>query len=49
MLAGYLLFETIPIPRTLIGTALIISAGFYIFFREKVTGQMIVTDSPTNK
>ena len=36
MLAGYLLFDTIPVPRTFIGTALIIGAGFYIFFREKV-------------
>ena len=49
MLAGYLLFDTIPVPRTFIGTALIIGAGFYIFFREKVTGQMIATDTPTNR
>ena len=49
ILAGYLLFDTIPVPRTFIGTALIVSAGFYIFFREKVTGQMIATDAPTNK
>ena len=49
MLAGYLLFETIPVPRTFIGTTLIIGAGFYIFFREKITGQMIVTDTPTNR
>ena len=47
--AGYLLFETIPVPRTFIGTALIIGAGFYIFFREKVTGRMIATDTPTNR
>ncbi len=49
ILAGYLLFGTIPVPRTFIGTALIVGAGFYIFFREKVTGQMIVTDTPTNR
>ena len=49
ILAGYLLFDTIPVPRTFIGTALIVGAGFYIFFREKVTGQMIATDAPTNK
>ena len=46
MLAGYILFETIPVPRTFLGAAIIIAAGFYIYFREKVRGQMIATDTP---
>jgi drug/metabolite transporter (DMT)-like permease len=46
MLAGYILFETIPVPRTFLGAAIIILAGFYIYFREKVRGQMIATDTP---
>ena len=49
ILAGYLLFGTIPVPRTFVGTALIVGAGFYIFFREKVTGKMIATDIPKNR
>jgi len=46
MLAGYILFETIPIPRTFLGATIIIAAGFYIYFREKIRGQMIATDIP---
>ena len=46
MLAGYILFETIPVPRTFIGAAIIIGAGFYIYYREKIKGQMIATDTP---
>ena len=46
MLAGYILFETIPVPRTFIGAAIIIGAGFYIYYREKIKGQMIATDVP---
>ena len=46
MLAGYILFETVPVPRTFIGAAIIIGAGFYIYYREKIKGQMIATDVP---
>ena len=46
MLAGYILFETIPVPRTFIGAAIIIGAGLYIYYREKIKGQMIATDVP---
>ena len=46
MIAGYILFETIPVPRTLFGATIIISAGVYIYFREKVRNQMIATDTP---
>jgi len=46
---GDILFETIPVPRTLFGACIIIGAGVYIYFREKVRGQMIATDTPPNK
>ena len=46
MIAGYILFETIPVPRTFLGASIIISAGVYIYYREKVRGQMIVTNTP---
>ena len=36
MVAGYILFETIPVPRTFLGASIIIGAGAYIYFREKV-------------
>ena len=46
MIAGYILFETIPVPRTFLGALIIVSAGIYIYFREKVRGQMIASDTP---
>ena len=46
MIAGYILFETIPVPRTFFGASIIIGAGVYIYFREKVRNQMIATDTP---
>ena len=46
IMAGYILFETIPVPRTFLGAAIIIGAGVYIYFREKVRGQMIASDTP---
>ena len=46
IIIGYLLFDNIPSPRTFIGVALIIGAGIYIYIREKVRDQMIVTDTP---
>ena len=46
MIAGYILFETIPTIRTFVGAAIIIAAGVYIYFREKVKNQMIATDTP---
>ena len=47
IIAGYALFKTIPEVRTLFGAAIIVLAGIYIYFREKVKGQMIATDTPT--
>jgi drug/metabolite transporter (DMT)-like permease len=46
MIAGYILFETIPTTQTFVGAAIIIAAGVYIYFREKVKNQMIATDTP---
>ena len=46
MIAGYILFESIPTTRTFAGAAIIIAAGVYIYFREKVKNQMIATDTP---
>ena len=46
IITGYLLFNDIPSTRTLIGVLIIIGSGVYIYFREKVRDQMIVTDTP---
>ena len=46
ILTGFILFNNIPTSRTFIGVSIIIGAGIYIYFREKVKDQMIVTDSP---
>lgn len=36
ILLGYLVFGDIPQPRTLIGTAIIVSSGLYLLYRERV-------------
>jgi len=46
IITGYLLFDNIPTVRTFLGVLIIIGAGVYIYFREKVKDQMIVTDTP---
>ena len=46
IIIGYILFNDIPTIRTFVGVALIIGAGVYIYLREKVKDQMIVTDTP---
>jgi drug/metabolite transporter (DMT)-like permease len=46
ILTGFILFDNIPTTRTFVGVAIIIGAGIYIYFREKVKDQMIVTDTP---
>ena len=46
IIIGYLLFDNIPSPRTFVGVVLINGAGIYIYIREKVRDQMIVTDTP---
>ena len=46
MIPGYFLFNEVPSGRTFLGVGFIISAGIYIYFREKVRNQMIATDTP---
>ena len=46
IIIGYVLFDNIPTFRTFIGVSIIIGAGIYIYLREKVNDQMIVTDTP---
>ena len=46
IIIGYLFFNDIPTLRTFIGVALIMGAGLYIYFREKIKDQMIATDTP---
>ena len=46
IIIGYILFNDVPTIRTFVGVALIIGAGVYIYFREKIKDQMIVTDTP---
>ena len=46
ILTGYLLFDNIPTFRTFVGVTLIIGAGIYIYIREKIKDQLIVTDTP---
>ena len=46
IIIGYILFNDVPTIRTFVGVALIISAGVYIYLREKARDQMIVTDTP---
>ena len=46
ILTGYILFDNIPTLKTLIGVLIIISAGVYIYLREKIRDQLIVSDNP---
>tara|TARA_B100001741_G_C16526577_1_gene587381 strand:+ start:723 stop:1673 length:951 start_codon:yes stop_codon:yes gene_type:complete len=46
ILTGYIVFNNIPTIRTLVGVIIIISAGIYIYLREKAKDQMIITDTP---
>ena len=46
IITGYLLFNDIPSIRTFIGVVLIISAGIYIYIREKAKDQYIATENP---
>jgi|TARA_Y100000746_G_scaffold64758_1_gene53561 drug/metabolite transporter (DMT)-like permease len=49
MIPGYILFNEIPSGRTFFGVACIISAGVYIYFREKVRDQYIATETPVRR
>ncbi len=46
ILIGYILFDNIPSIRTLLGSTIIIGAGIYIYLREKIKEQLIVSDNP---
>ena len=46
ILIGYFLFDSVPSIRTLFGATIIIIAGIYIYLREKVNEQLIVSDNP---
>ena len=46
IIIGYVLFNDVPTIRTFVGVVLIIGAGVYIYLREKVKDQMIVSDTP---
>ena len=46
ILIGYFLFDSVPSIRTLFGATIIIIAGIYIYLREKVKEQLIVSDNP---
>ena len=46
ILIGYFLFDSVPSIRTLFGATIIIVAGIYIYLREKVKEQLIVSDNP---
>ena len=45
-LSGWIFFNEIPGLNTFIGMIIIVSAGIYIFMREKAQEQSIVTDKP---
>jgi len=45
-LSGWFIFEEMPSTRTFIGMFLIICGGIYIFIREKIKDQNIVTEKP---
>ena len=49
MIPGYFLFNEIPTSRTLLGVSFIISAGLYIYLREKIKDQYIATETPVRR
>ena len=49
MIPGYFLFSEIPSLRTLLGVICIISAGVYIYFRERVRKQFVASKTPARR
>jgi drug/metabolite transporter (DMT)-like permease len=49
MIPGYFLFNEIPSNRTFFGVLIIISAGIYIYIREKIRDQYIATKTPVRR
>jgi len=46
ILIGWIYFEEIPTPNTIIGILIIVSSGIYIFIREKAKDQSIASEKP---
>ena len=49
MIPGYFLFNEIPSLRTLLGVVCIISAGVYIYLRERVRKQYVASKIPARR
>jgi drug/metabolite transporter (DMT)-like permease len=49
MIPGYFLFSEIPSLRTLLGVICIISAGVYIYFRERARNQYVASKTPARR
>ncbi len=49
MIPGYFLFNEVPSGRTFLGVSFIISAGVYIYIREKIRDQYIATETPVRR
>ena len=49
MIPGYFLFSETPSLRTLLGVICIISAGVYIYFRERVRKQYVASKTPARR
>ena len=45
-LSGWIFFEEVPNLNTIVGMIIIVSCGIYIFMREKIQEQPIVTEKP---
>ena len=45
-LSGFFIFDEMPTTRTFIGMFLIVCGGVYIFIRENIKNQPIVTEKP---
>ena len=45
-LSGWFFFDEVPNSRTIIGMLLIVCGGIYIFVRENIKDQLIVTEKP---
>ncbi len=46
---GYFVFGDVPKPLTLVGAAIIVAAGLFIFFREAKRGAEVVLEVPPER
>ena len=49
VILGYVLFNDIPITRTIVGCIIVISSGMFIFFREKIRDQKTNLENPLRR